>query len=551
MTNCRYIPAILICNIAFLAIYLISGCASQAAPGGGPKDTKPPEIITTFPENKSVNIANDIVFEAEFSERIKLEKNDIFISPPVPEFRFKEKGKGFILEPEAPLLDNTTYIVTISTEVTDLRNNKLESGKQIAFSTGGYIDSLSVSGKLFNEEIMPAKFKPITMWQIPYDSLRKPDYISWTDSMGFFEIDYLPDDRFILAGFEKLDGKNIPNIVGQYCIFHDSVSTFGADSLDFFMIMTSHDTLGLYVRMISQKDDYSIEVKLSQEAGISEKTAIEAKPELGDFRILPGYGRYKDIVFFFDEPIDAGEYEIKITNLLSKDGNRIDIDSLQLEIDGQKDTLSPYITERFPRVNISPDEENIYMTKFKHPIKRGAISAQAYKFDTLDTSEDTARIDTSFIPIPGKSEIVNPYTLAFYPDFSSIDFAVWKARWKVSDALGYNGKSYSDTLWENFQYKKSGSTGSLVLELSDSPCQNFIMMLRRKSLYEKALQPTDSGYIAAGLSEGTYKLWAYCDSDGDSTYTSGDIIDMIHAERSFFYGDSINIKGKWITEIRW
>ena len=70
--------------IVFVALLLFSNCAKKGAPSGGPKDSIPPIIIRSNPENYSINFNGDEI-RIYFDEYIKLKdlQQNLIISPPL------------------------------------------------------------------------------------------------------------------------------------------------------------------------------------------------------------------------------------------------------------------------------------------------------------------------------------------------------------------------------------------------------------------------------------------------------------------------------------
>jgi hypothetical protein len=70
------------CSLLFLGYLFVSSCASPSSPTGGPKDTIPPNLISSVPVNQSLNYEKR-TFTLEFDERIKTEKlkEQLIITP--------------------------------------------------------------------------------------------------------------------------------------------------------------------------------------------------------------------------------------------------------------------------------------------------------------------------------------------------------------------------------------------------------------------------------------------------------------------------------------
>ncbi|MDD5360664.1 MAG: Ig-like domain-containing protein [Ignavibacteria bacterium] len=81
--------------------------------------------------------------------------------------------------------------------------------------------------------------------------------------------------------------------------------------------------------------------------------------------------------------------------------------------------------------------------------------------------------------------------------------------------------------------------GTPVLSLinSDRPEQNFTIM-----------QNADSLFVFSGIVEGDYYFYSFIDSNGDGEYNNGETNPFKPAEKFFFFGKKINVKGGWKVE---
>ncbi|MGH7454020.1 MAG: Ig-like domain-containing protein, partial [bacterium] len=97
--------------------------------------------------------------EFTFSEKIDHASFEqaLFISPASAqneEKRLRFRWRGLRVEVIFPdsLRQERTYVVTLGTDVRDLRNNRLASAFSLAFSTGDSIDTGEIHGQIFHEK---------------------------------------------------------------------------------------------------------------------------------------------------------------------------------------------------------------------------------------------------------------------------------------------------------------------------------------------------------------------------------------------------------------
>jgi len=194
--------------ISFLAIVttviFLSRCANPVTPSGGPKDTTPPQFIkseppqlTTYFHSKSVRIYFD-----EYVELKDVQKN-LIISPPVKtEPELKIKGKSVVITFDEDFLSNTTYNIYFGDAIVDVNEGNPVSNFQYVFSTGAVIDSMTLSGYVYDAfTLKPVESANVMLYYdmydtIPFDSAPfyvRPYYMTRTDKQGNFVLNNIRD----------------------------------------------------------------------------------------------------------------------------------------------------------------------------------------------------------------------------------------------------------------------------------------------------------------------------------------------------------------------
>ena len=126
-------------------------CAEVAAPPGGEVDKAAPFLIGSSPVNGSTNVEPSNTVVLFFSERVvKPEvKKSVYVSPrPANEPEVKWKSDKLIVTLDEPFKPNQTYVISVNSQIKDLRNNTLDSAMIVAFSTGATIDSGQIGGRV-------------------------------------------------------------------------------------------------------------------------------------------------------------------------------------------------------------------------------------------------------------------------------------------------------------------------------------------------------------------------------------------------------------------
>jgi len=201
--------------LVILCLALISACASIQNPQGGPKDTKPPKVLSMVPKNQTLNFnAKKIVIE--FDEYFKLNNDfkEFSISPEqekAPLLKIKQKKL------EITLLDslekNTTYTLNFGKSIADINEGNVLKNFSYVFSTGPEIDSLSISGQVTHALTGEAE-KDVTVFILPIarDSLfgkKRPSIYTITDSTGLYKLNNLRKGVYKIYALKENGGDKI------------------------------------------------------------------------------------------------------------------------------------------------------------------------------------------------------------------------------------------------------------------------------------------------------------------------------------------------------
>jgi uncharacterized protein (DUF2141 family) len=195
---------------SFLTIFLLSfitRCASISAPTGGPKDTIPPSLINSIPPNKSINYHDNTIY-LEFDEWIKADKlKDQLIITPVITSKYENSIKKnlFKLTFDEPFADSTTYTLNFREGIQDITESNPILTNKFTFSTGTFIDSLTVYGlttNLLNTDTVENAI--VGLYRVD-DTVNvfngSPYYFSQTDDKGKYSIENIKNGKYLAIAF--------------------------------------------------------------------------------------------------------------------------------------------------------------------------------------------------------------------------------------------------------------------------------------------------------------------------------------------------------------
>ena len=129
----------------------VAACASIGRPEGGPRDEKAPEFVRSTPMPGEVNVDRGRI-DIFFNENIKLEdaSNKIVVSPAQAQSpAISSNGRRLSVEFRDSIVPDATYTIDFSDAIRDLNEGNILDNFAIDFSTGPTIDSLRISGMVF------------------------------------------------------------------------------------------------------------------------------------------------------------------------------------------------------------------------------------------------------------------------------------------------------------------------------------------------------------------------------------------------------------------
>lgn len=209
--------AILICILLALSL---TNCAKRGTITGGLKDTLAPNLRISFPENFNTQFKGDEI-KLVFDEYIKLTNlsKQLIISPPMerePLILPTTATKFLTIKLKDTLKPNTTYSFNFGQSIADNNEGNALNQFKYVFSTGDYIDSLSLSGKVRDAYEKEADaFISVMLYDMDEtfnDSIvynKSPRYITNTlDSLKTFKLENLKAGKYLLVAMKDQNSNN-------------------------------------------------------------------------------------------------------------------------------------------------------------------------------------------------------------------------------------------------------------------------------------------------------------------------------------------------------
>ncbi|NUN08024.1 MAG: Ig-like domain-containing protein [Ignavibacteriaceae bacterium] len=543
-------------RLSLLFFALISfHCANQLPPGGGEVDRIPPQIDEYYPVNQTTNF-NEKYFELSFSEYVEKRsfRDAVFISPSLKYgFETDWSGKSVRVNFNDTLRENTTYTVTIGTDVVDYNNkNRMAESFVFAFATGDKIANGTLSGTVFSEN--PSGVLLFAYLNPPEDlniSEVKPDYISQAGKEGTFTFTGLNNGMYRVFAV-KDEFKDL--------LFQPEQDLVGIPSRDFTISPkdTGHTGLNFVLSKIDTISPRLISAVMTDVnhllINFSEDVRIEDNPEMG-FEIVDsiglsitkpelifkGRGKEKELfIGLKDVKIsEAGNYFLRALNFKDAAANLTHIDSVAIIANEKPDTSAASIFRVVPPFNSND-------VNYADP----RIS---FYFDDVITFSDLfgsiSVSDTGGVPVAFINEVIDAsaFTMKFPGGLKpQTDYII---RFDLGEAADPAGNALDSIYVYRFRTKSDLSYTGLYGQLQNY--QNFkspvvlLEHLEKNGLRYYAKPNPRGNFEFTKIEPGKYRVRCFNDIDGDSEYSEGKLFPFQYSEDFFYFKDEINLAPRW------
>lgn len=568
-----FVPAF---NFIFFML-LLASCAQVVAPGGGARDNDPPKVVKYSPDSAQLNFSSKQI-EMTFDEYIEVRdlNSQLIISPPLdktPDIKVKNKTMTIDLEGQE-LKPNTTYSINFGNALKDINENNPKENFSYIFSTGSYIDSLKVKGKVQHAFDQGTEKGVLVMLYSDMDDSviykKLPEYFAKTEADGSFQINNVRKGEYRILALKdananyKYDG-DVENIGFMDSIIDPTekqkilINIFQEPAKKVFIKKYNHPSYGKIVIVFNQgSDSLRVNNLSNDQKGVQE---------------LVDFSKNKDTLTYWLKNYTKDSLKLQVSN-----GNKV-LDTLEFKMikleDAMKSKRNPLKLSLVssPNGSQSFDLGSELKLKFNHPVADNSGSAVL--------KEDTTVIQNARAVIEEHSTIMKIIYWDSTDYFESIEnpnnpggftvspamkpYTGWKEKTKYSlfippktftDIFGLS----NDTIQVDFKTREAKYYGSLKLTVSvpeivktESNAGAYIVELldeRSNVVYSNSIQKAET-ISYDYLHPNKYRLKLIYDENGNGKWDSGDYLKKTQPEKVFFNTETINIRSNWDAEIEW
>ncbi|QNF32674.1 Ig-like domain-containing protein [Adhaeribacter swui] len=201
----------------YTILLITCGCASISPPEGGEKDILSPELVSSTPANKALQVSGKTI-TLRFNEEVRLKdfNRQLIISPSTENQITSEVDREEVkLTFEKEFLPNTTYYLNFREGIEDITEGNKPKNLTLTFSTGAYLDSGQVQGvvtDLLTSE--PAKNINVVLYNVNDTTTirkNKPYYLTKTDDQGNYVLQNIKYGTYNLYAHQDKNNDNIYN----------------------------------------------------------------------------------------------------------------------------------------------------------------------------------------------------------------------------------------------------------------------------------------------------------------------------------------------------
>ncbi|WP_242926279.1 Ig-like domain-containing protein [Pontibacter vulgaris] len=201
--------------LAISSIAFLTACATVNNPEGGAKDTKSPNLTSSSPKAKDLNVSTRSVV-LEFDEEVQPNNltKELLITPNTGnKYKVTTKRNRMELVFEKPLEDSTTYTFNFRNGIQDITEKNTAKGLMLTFSTGAYLDSSRISGKVVDllsqtpeKETLVALYPLADTMNIKKGS---PYYQALTNEAGEFSFENIKEGDYKIYALSDKNNNSI------------------------------------------------------------------------------------------------------------------------------------------------------------------------------------------------------------------------------------------------------------------------------------------------------------------------------------------------------
>ncbi|WP_459210079.1 Ig-like domain-containing domain [Aquimarina rhabdastrellae] len=519
--------------ISSIVLLSFLSCAKKGSITGGEKDIIPPKFLRATPPNYSTNF-NKNEIRIYFDEYIKLKdpQKQIIISPPMdPKPIITPLGgasKYVKLVFKDTLLENTTYSISFGESIEDNNEGNPLSYFKYIFSTGNFIDSLSIKGTIADALLKePDTFVAISLYEVNEnytDSIvykEVPRYIGNTLDSTHFTLDNLKAGQYKLVALKDASTNYTFEPKRDKIGFLEETINLPADTSKVFNLKLFKEVLDFSPAKPKQASKHKFIFGYEGNADDMKVKLLTETPSDFETRILKD--PKKDSLYYWFKPF-------------------FEKDSLTFEITNTNNFKEEFIT----RFRDQKTDSLVVTAKTKGtlPLHKPFKITANIPLDSINNEKiSLVDKDTIEVPFTSKLDIVeNEITF----DFERGEQQLYKLQILPEAIKDFYG-NVNDTLQFNLRTKKLNDYGKIFVTLENVSAYPVIVELtnEKSEIISSLISTKDEELLFEYLEPGKYDLRVIFDTNNNGIWDTGSFLLQRQPERVSYYPKLLEVRANW------
>jgi hypothetical protein len=556
-------------TILFIYAIVLSGCANQQPPQGGPVDMTTPEIISTYPDSNKLNY-NDNKIRIKFDRYVEERsfEESIFISPNVGILEFDWSGTEVEVKFSEKLRRNTTYVVNIGTDIKDRFRGQTNMLKAytLAFSTGSDIDRGGIEGRVYpikkEDALSGVMIFAYQLDTINPDTLNpmtaKPDFITQTGKTGDFFLHHIPFEEYrIFAIRDEYRNLVYDREVDEYGVQSNFISVSKSDTLVTGIViqLAKEDTSGPRIIKAFAPDNNHVIAEFSESilpASINGMSflitdTVERK-SLDVIAIYPDPRTAKSVIAVTQKQDSARAYSIYVQSITDSVGNKVNSLANSLVFQGSYKPINTKM--RLAAVSIKDSMQNIDT----NPVLTLTFSDAVAKTSSLDFFNI---LDSKNQQVAAEKQRVSDVIFSIKPEQELLNKTWYTLRAELQKVHDWRDSTCKDStkVWrfETFDIEDMSSIEGTVIDLNTTDTVGGLYVtasqIGKKNVNYciRAIDVTGK-FVFPVVTEGYYVFQAFRDRNKNGVYDSGKPFPFVLSERLSMLSDTLKVRARWPLE---
>lgn len=515
----------------FIFLVLAQSCAKRGRPEGGPKDEDAPLLVTANPPYETLNFDKKEI-KLYFNEFVKLKEvnKQLVVSPPLkyPSIISPQStaSKTITVEILDTLKQNTTYIFNFGNSVEDNNESNQLEGFKYVFSTGSYIDSLTLNGNVA-DALQEKKLKNINLLLYRLDSSytdsiiykQKPDYVTSTLDTSAFKFNNLRKGSYFLYALQESS--------------NDYIYNPRTDKIGFLKdtIYLPRDTvITKTLRLFKEIPEYSFKrgkeisrgkIQFGYEGNPKDLNVSVLSDVPTDFKSIAKLEKDTDTLNYWYTPFEADSL-----NFIVSTKNYLDTVTVRLN-KKQIDSLTIK-----SNANSSIDLRDTLFFTTNNPI----IKIDTTKISIFD--KDTVAVNFKTIASNNKNKISLVFDKKSANNYS---ISIIENAFKDIYSIG------NDSIRFNLRTKEIEDYGRITIDVKNPKSKNLVIELldSKLNLVEQKFISESRAVVFDLLPPSEYNVRAIIDDNNNKKWDTGNFLEKKHPEEVIILPEKIKVRANY------